>query len=142
MVEILLREFQYPRDYQPALDLWSNAGPGIHIRRSDEPAEIEKKLLRDPDLFLVAEAQGQLIGTVIGGFDGRRGLIYHLAVQAGFRKHGVGGLLMDEVERRLKAKGCLKVYLMVASDNENAIGFYKERGWQPMDPILTYAKDL
>ena len=48
--------------------------------RSDTLAEITKKVQRDPDLFLVAEADGRLIGSVIGGFDGRRGMIYHLAV--------------------------------------------------------------
>ncbi len=137
-----LREFRYPEDYAPAVELWQNAGPGIHVRRSDEPAEIQKKLQRDPDLFLVAEASGKLIGTVIGGFDGRRGLIYHLAVQADFRKSGVGSLLMDEVERRLKAKGCIKCYLMVTEDNLGAIHFYEQRGWEPMDGILTYAKEF
>ena len=114
---VQLREFHFPEDYPAARFLWENAGSGIHVRRSDEPEEIQKKLQRDPDLFLVAEADGKMIGTVIGGFDGRRGLIYHLAVDATFRQHGIGSLLMDEVERRLKAKGCIKCYLMVADDN-------------------------
>jgi ribosomal protein S18 acetylase RimI-like enzyme len=122
--------------------LWENAGPGIHIRRSDEPEEIQKKLQRDPDLFLVAETRGRLIGTIIGGFDGRRGLIYHLAVDAAFRQQGVGSLLMDEVERRLKAKGCLKCYLMVTVDNDNAMRFYDTRRWERMDSIHTYTKEL
>jgi ribosomal protein S18 acetylase RimI-like enzyme len=142
VTEILLREFRFPEDYPAALALWQNAGPGIHVRRSDEPEEIHKKLQRDPDLFLVAEAEGRMVGTVIGGFDGRRGLIYHLAVDPGLRERGIGSLLMDEVERRLKAKGCIRCYLMVAADNENAIRFYKSRGWDDMDGIETFAKDL
>ncbi len=101
-----------------------------------------KKLQRDPDLFLVAEADGKIVGTVIGGFDGRRGLIYHLAVEAAYRKLGTGSMLMDEVERRLKAKGCVKCYLMVTADNENAIHFYEQRGWESMEGILTYAKEF
>jgi len=137
-----VREFQYPEDYPVARLLWENAGPGIHIRRSDEPEEIQKKLQRDPDLFLVAETRDKLIGTIIGGFDGRRGLIYHLAVDAAFRQQGVGSLLMDEVERRLKAKGCLKCYLMVTVDNDNAMRFYETRHWGRMDAIYTYSKEL
>jgi ribosomal protein S18 acetylase RimI-like enzyme len=137
-----LREFRFPEDYPAACFLWENAGPGINVRRSDEPEEIQKKLQRDPDLFLVAEINGKLIGTVIGGFDGRRGLIYHLAVQAAYREHGVGGLLMDEVERRLKAKGCLKCYLMVTVDNANAMCFYEARDWERMDYVYTYTKTL
>jgi ribosomal protein S18 acetylase RimI-like enzyme len=139
---IHLREFQYPADYTAARSLWENAGPGIHVRRSDEPEEIRKKLQRDPDLFLVAESGGRLIGTIIGGFDGRRGLIYHLAVQAEYRQLGLGSLLMDEVEKRLKDKGCIKCYLMVAEGNEAAMRFYEKRHWERMDTIYTYGKEL
>lgn len=142
VTDIHLREFRFPEDYLAARALWENAGAGIHVRRSDEPEEIQKKLQRDPGLFLVAEENGKMVGTVIGGFDGRRGLIYHLAVEESMRKHGVGGLLMEEVERRLKAMGCLKCYLMVAADNENAIQFYEARGWENMDGINTYAKEF
>jgi ribosomal protein S18 acetylase RimI-like enzyme len=142
MTDIRVREFRFAEDYPAARFLWENAGSGIHVRRSDEPEEIQKKLQRDPELFLVAETDGKLIGTVIGGFDGRRGLIYHLAVEAGFRQLGVGSLLMDEVERRLKTKGCLKCYLMVADDNENAMRFYEASNWERMDTIYTYTKEL
>jgi ribosomal protein S18 acetylase RimI-like enzyme len=140
--QILLREFRYPEDYPAARSLWENAGPGIQLRRSDEPEEIQKKLQRDPDLFLVAESDGKMVGTVIGGFDGRRGLIYHLAVEAAFRKHGTGSLLMEEVERRLKAKGCLKCYLLVTTENEAAMRFYEARQWERMDTVYTYTKTL
>ena len=139
---VQVREFRFPEDYPPARLLWENAGSGINVRRSDEPEEIQKKLLRDPDLFLVAETDGKLIGTVIGGFDGRRGLIYHLAVEATFRQHGIGSLLMDEVERRLKAKGCLKCYLLVTVDNEKAMRFYEAREWERMETVYTYTKTL
>jgi ribosomal protein S18 acetylase RimI-like enzyme len=142
MIVLQIREFHYPEDYPAARFLWENAGSGIHVRRSDEPEEIQKKLQRDPDLFLVAESNGKMIGTVIGGFNGRRGLIYHLAVDAAFRQHGVGSLLMDEVERRLKVKGCLKCYLMVAADNETAMRFYEARNWERMDTIYTYGKEF
>ena len=68
--EVRIREFCYPEDYAPVYELWEHAGPGIHLRRSDEPDEIEKKLERDPDLFLVAEIGDHLVGSVIGGYDG------------------------------------------------------------------------
>jgi ribosomal protein S18 acetylase RimI-like enzyme len=142
VAEINLREFKFPQDYSAARTLWENAGPGINVRRSDEPAEIQKKLERDPDLFLVAEAGGMIVGTVIGGFDGRRGLIYHLAVEAKYRTQGIGGLLMDEVERRLKAKGCIRCYLMVTNENSEAMRFYEGRSWERMETVYTYAKDL
>ena len=144
MTNIQLREFNFPDDYPSTLELWKTAGRGIHVGPSDTLKEIQKKLQHDPDLFLVAEADGKAIGTVIGGFDGRRGLIYHLAVDARYRQQGIGRLLMTEIERRLKIKGCLKCYLMVAADNNNAIRFYEGRGWTRLEKvdIFTYSKEL
>jgi len=121
--------------------LWQRAGEGIHLRRSDEPDEIQKKLQRDPDLFLVAEGNGQIIGTVIGGYDGRRGMMYHLAVDPNQLKSGVGSALMQELEGRLRAKGCIRYYLLVTYDNISAIQFYEQRGWKRME-LFAYGKDL
>jgi len=142
MPEVTLREFQFPADYPSIRLLWEKAGQGIQLRRSDDPLEIEKKLAHNPDLFLVAETKGKIVGTVIGGFDGRRGMVYHLAVEGLFRNQGIGRLLMDELERRLKAKGCIRSYLLVTVENENAIRFYKENGWARMDNVYTFGKDL
>jgi len=90
-----LRQFEFERDYQSVLALWRAARPGIHVGPSDGPDELARKLQRDPDLFPIAEAAGKLIGTVLGGFDGRRGMVYHLAVDAGWRGQGIGWALMD-----------------------------------------------
>jgi N-acetylglutamate synthase len=139
---VSLREFHYPQDYQALLGLWNEIEKGVHVGRSDTPEEIEKKVGRDPDLFLVAEADGSIVGSVIGGYDGRRGLIYHLAVAKDFRQLGVGSQLLDEVEARLRAKGCLKCYLMVTPDNPEAGCFYEKRGWHFMDYVRPYGKDL
>jgi ribosomal protein S18 acetylase RimI-like enzyme len=139
--DLILRDFQFPKDYVDVIKLWENAGPGIHLRRSDEKEEIAKKLQRDPDLFLVAEAGGYIIGSVLGGFDGRRGLVYHLAVENSYRDKGIGSALMTELERRMKQKGCIRTYLLVTRDNPDAVRFYETHGWEKMD-LLIYAKNL
>ena len=139
---IRIREFCFPADYEPVFALWRSIEKGVHTGRSDTPSEIEKKLKHDPDLFLVAETDGAIIGSVIGGYDGRRGLVYHLAVDAAFRGLGIGSQLMDELEARLRAKGCLKCYLFVTSDNPEAESYYQHRGWHHMDSIRLYGKEL
>lgn len=135
-----VRQFRYPEDFMPVIDLWDNAGPGIHLGRSDTEDEILKKLGRDPDLFLVAELDNEIVGAVLGGFDGRRGLVYHLAVRQEVRRHGVGALLMETLENRLREKGCLRSYLLVTKDNDFS-SFYQSRGWQKLD-LDILAKDL
>lgn len=137
-----IRAFRYPQDYEAVVHLWQGMEKGIRLGASDAPQEIEKKLQRDPDLFLVAEEEGRIIGSVIGGFDGRRGLIYHLAVHPQFRQRGIASLLMEAVEARLRAKGCLRAYLLVTTDNEEAMRFYENRGWKQMDYVVIYGKDL
>jgi ribosomal protein S18 acetylase RimI-like enzyme len=136
-----LRNFEYPDDFAAALELWQNASAGVRLGPSDAPQEIEKKLQRDPDLFLVAELDGRLVGTVIGGFDGRRGLVYHLAVEPAQRGQGIGSQLMNELEQRLRQKGCIRCYLLVTLDNPDAMEFYEARGWSRMQ-LATYGKNL
>ena len=79
---------------------------------------------------------------MIGGFDGRRGMIYHLAVAASLRGQGIGNRLMSEVEARLRAKGCLKSYLLVLEDNIEATAFYEHLGWELMEGHLIYGKEF
>ncbi len=137
---MFLREFTMD-DYPAVLALWRQYPDALGIGRSDARGEIEKKLTRDPDLFLVAEDEGHIVGTVIGGFDGRRGIIYHLAVDHGYRGRGMGRTLMDEVERRLAAKGCIRAYLLVKRENLDTIEFYEKLGWETI-PVSTMGKNL
>ena len=141
MANVRIRQFQYPADYSAAIALWQSLGPGVRVGLSDAPKEIEKKLERDPDLFLVAVAEASVVGTVIGGFDGRRGFVYHLAVAPLFHRTGVGSRLMAEVEARLRGKGCLRCYLLVRPDNYDAMRHYQRLGWHLLDDQL-YGKDL
>jgi ribosomal protein S18 acetylase RimI-like enzyme len=136
-----IRNFDYSNDLPVVMALWQQAGDGIHLGRSDAPGEILKKLQRDPDLFLVAEIDERVIGAVMGGFDGRRGMVYHLAVAKSYRQLGVGDAIMQELEARLRAKGCLKVYLLVTYENQPAMNFYEKRQWQQMK-IHIYGKEL
>lgn len=137
-----MRNFSFPVDYPKVYNLWKNAGNGIHLRLSDQTEEVKKKLERDPDLFILAEVDGKIVGTVMGGFDGRRGMMYHLAVDKAYRKRGIATSLVNELEKRLRAKGCVRYYLLVTKDNREAIEFYENLGWELMDDLLAYGKDL
>lgn len=141
-IEFRIREFIFEYDYEPVLKLWQGIEDGMQVGKSDTPEEIQKKLRRDPDLFLIAEMGGEVVGSIIGGFDGRRGMVYHLAVRKDLRRLGIGAKLLAEVEKRLQAKGCVKVYLLVLDDNQNAIRFYEECGWKHSKHDLIFAKEF
>lgn len=138
---LTIRTFRYPQDYPAVRALWEHSGPGIQLGRSDEPQEIVKKLQRDPELFLVAEVDDLIVGVVVGGFDGRRGIVYHLAVNQAYRSRGIAAALMETLEERLRAKGCLRSYLLVTKDNAAGMRFYESHGWRRME-LFAYGKDL
>lgn len=76
-----------------------------------------------------------------GGFDGRRGMIYHLAVDQRLRRRGIGLRLMAELEDLLRAKGCVKYCRLVTHGNAGARTFYGELECERMD-LQVYAKRL
>ena len=139
---VVVREFRFPDDHAASLKLWAAMEIGVQAGRSDSLEEIQKKLQRDPDLFLVAVVDENIVGTIIGGFDGRRGMIYHLAVQADARQHGIGAALLQEVESRLQAKGCKKCYLLVSADNINAMKFYEHHNWREVKEDRVFGKEF
>ncbi len=127
MDNITIRQFR-PDDYEPVVVLWQQAG--LSVRPGDDPASIARLLERNPGLSFVACDGGVIVGTVLGGFDGRRGYLYHLGILPGYRRQGIARRLVAEVVERLAAIGCLKLNLSVMDDNDAAISFYESLGFQ------------
>src|SRR3989304_625574 len=90
-------------DYDRVVQLWRNRG--IKLGPSDTREGIKNKLARDPDLFLVAESNGAILGVVVGTWDGRQGWIYNAAVDQAVQRRGGGRLLARGVGKRLRGKG-------------------------------------
>ena len=90
MFQMQIREFRIT-DYEEVMHLWKDNG--LIIRPGDEIDGIKVKLERDPDIFLVAEENHEIIGVVMGAWDGRRGWINHLAVNPTRQRSGIGTAL-------------------------------------------------
>lgn len=94
---------------------------------------ISRKRTVQPDLFYVAVKDGQIIGTVIAGYDGVRGWIHRLAVHPDSRRAGLATQLMQRAERGLKEIGCPKLNLQVRDSNLDVIKFYQALGYAVED---------
>lgn len=130
-----------PSDYDAVIALWKSL-PGMGLSSADEQGSIAAFLEKNPTTCLVAERAGRVIGTVLGGWDGRRGYVYHLAVATEHHGAGVGTALMDELEGRFAALGARRIHLMIYCDNK-ATAFYARRGWFTRDGELSLmSKDL
>jgi len=134
-----IRGFQLD-DYEKVVELWKESG--IILRPGDERGGIELKLQRDPDLFLVAENDQQILGVVLGAWDGRRAWINHLAVRSGRRRSGIGKSLIKELERRLVGKGALKVNAQIYKSNRPSIEFFKALNYEIHSDLIMVGRDL
>lgn len=121
-------------DEQGVLDLWNEVF--TYSAPHNEPmAELQRKVATDRDLFFVAVSGTQLVGTVMGGYDGHRGWVYLLAVTPSKQGGGIGRALMARLEAELKARGCPKINLQVRGDNEGVVAFYETIGFKVEDRI-------
>jgi ribosomal protein S18 acetylase RimI-like enzyme len=115
-------------DRDAVINLWQVVFP--EAPAWNVPAEdIERKLTEQRELFLVAQVDDRLVGTVMGGYDGHRGWVYYLAVHPNKRRRGIGTALMEEVEVRLGEMECPKVNLQVRASNEVVVAFYEKLGY-------------
>ncbi len=136
-----IRSFEMS-DYDAVRRLWEQAGPGLQLRPSDEREEIAKRCAIDDDLFLVAELDDTIVGVIMGGWDGRRGWLHHLTIDVAHGGRGIARSLVGAVEAALRARGCLKINLLVFEHNHSARELYRRLGYSEMHGILPMGKEL
>jgi len=138
-MEIKIRPFTMS-DFEGVRQLWDICH--IQLGPQDTIEEIQKKLKRDGNIFLVAEANNIIMGTVMGAWDGRNGWIYNHAVDARSRRLGLGSKLMVELERRLKEIGAIQTCLLVSKGNFDAQFFYEANGFVSQEDEIVMVKKL
>jgi ribosomal protein S18 acetylase RimI-like enzyme len=131
--ELVIRAFR-EADEPQVVALWREVFAG-DPPWNEPAAVIRRKLGTQRDLFLVGELEGEVVATVVAGYDGFRGWVYHLAVAPARRRNGYGRAMMHEAESRLRALGCPKVNLQIRSTNTGAIAFYRAIGFDVEDRV-------
>jgi ribosomal protein S18 acetylase RimI-like enzyme len=116
-------------DLKGVAALWAEVFPSDPPWNRAETA-IPEKTAFQPDLLLVAEDAGHIVGTAMAGYDGHRGWLYSVAVKPSRQLEGIGLMLVNEAEQRLKTIGCGKINFQVRSTNEAVIGFYARLGYE------------
>ena len=131
-----------PTDYDGVYALWMSCKNMGFNDVDDSRAGIEKFLLRNSDTCLVAEKNGEIIGVVLGGQDGRRGYIYHLAVAEAHRRRGVGSQLAERCLAAMKEAGITKTALLVFKRNEAGNAFWERQGFIPREDVAYRNREL
>jgi ribosomal protein S18 acetylase RimI-like enzyme len=122
------------RDENAVVALWNEVLPDSAPHNNPATA-IRQKLAFERDLFFVAEIGGDVVGTVMGGYDGHRGWIYSVAVLPAYRHRGIASALIRRLEAALIERGCLKVNLQVRASNTGVIAFYERLDYSVEDRV-------
>lgn len=131
----------FPADYMAVVTLWDQS-EGVEVAEGDEASSIAKYLERNPALSRVALLGSDIVGAVLCGHDGRRGLIYHLAVRSDCRGQGLGNRLVEECITGLRTAGLKRALILVARDNAAGREFWFGRGFEEISLAIPMGIDL
>ena len=134
------REFTI-KDYDAAVELWQRV-EGLEIAEGDDKESVAQFLARNPGLSRLATDGSGTVGVALCGHDGRRGHIYHLAVDPTYRRRGLGKRLLDECLEGLRRTGVKRVIIMVADDNPRGREFWKRCSWEELPGAIAMGIDL
>jgi ribosomal protein S18 acetylase RimI-like enzyme len=133
-----IRSFE-DAEHAAVIALWERCG--LTRPWNDPGRDIARKMRVNRELFLVGLLDGQIVATLMAGYEGHRGWINYLAVDPALQRSGLGRRIMEAAEDRLRAMGCPKINLQVREDNEAAQAFYRRLGYG-RDAVVSMGKRL
>jgi len=123
-------------DYDNVYNLWLST-PGVGLNNLDDSRDgIEKYLKRNPNTSFVTRENGKLTGVILSGHDGRRGFIYHTAVDVSHRNKGIGKKLVEAALNALQKEGINKVAFVVFKQNETGNAFWEKLGFDERTDLV------
>ncbi len=129
-------------DYEELFELWQNTA-NMGLRSLDDSKEgISCFLKRNPNTNFVVYEDGQLVGAILCGHDGRRGYIYHTVVLPDYRRRGIASSLVESAIAALQKEGITRVCLNVMETNEQGKKFWISKGWGKKDFLGFYSKSI
>ncbi|MGH2938096.1 MAG: GNAT family N-acetyltransferase [Solirubrobacterales bacterium] len=127
-------------DVEALLDFWRRAEASPSSTESAE--DVHGLLERDPEALIVAELDGEVVGTLIAGWDGWRATFYRLAVDPAQRRHGVATTLVRAGEERFRALGAKRLNAIAESHKPAAMGFWAAAGYELQTSRSRFVKNL
>ena len=141
MPELITTRALQAEDYDAVTQLWRDS-EGVEVAEGDDRETIVAFLRRNPELSRVSLADGRIVGAVLCGHDGRRGYLYHLAVDRAHRGRGMGRVLVTECLERLRACGIPRALILVAEDNRFGRDFWRAQKFEEISGAIPFGIDL
>lgn len=127
-------------DYGELIQLWERAGLDYKQCGRDSKEHILKELRTNPDLFLVAEQDEKIIGSVLATYDGRKGWLNRVAVDPEFQGKGLAKKLCLEAENVLRKKGCIIFAMQIHDSNKRSKNMAKSLDYEERKDIIYFRK--
>jgi ribosomal protein S18 acetylase RimI-like enzyme len=124
-------------DISAVLALWERAAEPT---TTDNAGAVAALLGHDPGALLVAEESGEIVGSVIAGWDGWRGSIYRLSVTPARRRQGLGRRLLAAAEDRLHSLGVYRMHAIVIGADDRAVAFWQTSEWEHQGGQLRFVR--
>ncbi len=139
VTQLTIRKFRTD-DYARLIEMWSESKLPHKPKGRDSKMNIAREVEQKNAVFLVAEKNGELIGSAFGTHDGRKGWINRVAVTPGFRRKGVAEQLVNEVERQLRGMGIGIIACLIEEWNKDSMQFFEKMGYERHHDIYYYTK--
>lgn len=127
-------------DFPSLLSLWRLAE--AHPTATDDSDGLEQLLARDRDALRLVEAEGDVVGSLIVGWDGWRGSLYRLAVHPDWRRRGIAAALVRDAEERLRGLGAVRMTAIVVDEDVEAAAFWRAIGYRRQEKRGRYIRML
>jgi len=138
--DVETREFLI-EDHEAAVELWKRV-EGLDVAEGDDRETIRRFLGQNRGLSRVATDGPIIVGAALCGHDGRRGYIYHLAVDPNYQGRGLGKRLVAECLGGLRRAGLERANILVAKDNPRGREFWRRTGWEDLDGAAAMGIDV
>ena len=123
-----------PDDFDGIAKVWEKHDGTNPVDDSREG--LTKYLRRNPATSFVAEDNGTIVGTILAGHDGRRGIFHHVVVASQYRGQGIGRMLVENAVEALRKEKINKVLLVVFTHNDNGNQFWEHMGFTVREDLF------
>jgi ribosomal protein S18 acetylase RimI-like enzyme len=127
-------------DYEALVRVWEEARLPYMPEGRDGPEEIARQIGIYPDLYIGAFDSDELVGVVIGNYDGRKGTINRLAVLPNYQRRGIATALVASCEKALRARGVEVISTLIETPNDSSVAFFKSIGYVHHEDIIYLSK--
>ena len=128
------------KDYEALVRVWEEAGLPYRPKGRDGREQMARQIENHPDLYIGAFESDELVGVVIGNYDGRKGTINRLAVLPRCQRKGIATALVDSCEKALRARGVEVISTLIETPNDPSVAFFKRVGYVVHEDIVYLSK--